>query len=154
MDEPRFPFPCTSAEALLREQAAPAKSIGQRKVESILDQYQGEAQGGVYLRLGDKACIVTTMGRVEWFTPNEWGGIQPVTSPAIPSLIDSEIAKDTARLDFVMNRENRHLRVQGDDVNGWCVLDCGNGLEFIVRHANTYREAIDRAIEKKVRGEG
>lgn len=55
--------------------------------------------------------------------------------------------KDAERLDWVL--ANRHLRVQGNDENGWCVLDCSDGLTFMVKDAATAREAIDAAIDAR-----
>ena len=52
-------------------------------------------------------------------------------------------ALDAARLDWVLS--NRNHRVQGSDTKGWCVLDCSNGLTFVVRDADTARQAIDKA---------
>lgn len=43
--------------------------------------------------------------------------------------------------------ENRHLRVQGTDERGWSVLDCSNGLTFLVEKADSYVEAIDEAMK-------
>ena len=40
-------------------------SVAESKTKALLDQ--GFAQTGVMLRKEDKACIVTNMGRVEWF---------------------------------------------------------------------------------------
>ena len=37
---------------------------------------QGFTQSGVLLRKDEKACIVTGLGRVEWFQVNPWGGVQ------------------------------------------------------------------------------
>lgn len=49
-------------------------SVAESKTKALLDQ--GFAQTGVMLRKEDKACIVTDMGRVEWFQVNPWGGVQ------------------------------------------------------------------------------
>lgn len=54
------------------------------------------------------------------------------------------LRKDAERLDYVLT--NRNHRVQGSDAKGWCVLDCSNGLTFIVRNAQTARAAIDAAM--------
>lgn len=55
--------------------------------------------------------------------------------------------KDAARLDWVIS--NPHMRVKGLDKLGWHVLDCSNGLTFVVRGEGTYRSAIDAAMEAK-----
>ncbi len=55
------------------------------------------------------------------------------------------MTNDTQRLNWLL--AHRFLRVQGTDERGWCVLDCSNGLTFVVQHANTAREAIDQAME-------
>lgn len=66
------------------------------------------------------------------------------------SAAPSTDAKDSERLDWVI--ANRLYRVQGSDKTGWCVLDCSNGLEFLVKDARTHREAIDAAIAAKEAG--
>ncbi len=53
---------------------------------------------------------------------------------------------DTQRLDWLL--AHRFLRVQGDEKHGWCVLDCRNGLTFVINHTSTAREAIDQAALK------
>lgn len=69
-------------------------------------------------------------------------------APSAPSV--SADARDGERLDYVLT--NRNHRVRGSDAKGWCVLDCSNGLEFIVRHAQTARAAIDAAIAAQSKG--
>lgn len=54
-------------------------------------------------------------------------------------------ARDAARLDWLTDRANRNLRVQGDRDN-WSVLDCANGLVFVTRNQPSARAAIDAAI--------
>lgn len=48
-------------------------SVAESKTNTLFDQ--GFVQTGVMLRKEDKACIVTDMGRVEWFQVNPWGGV-------------------------------------------------------------------------------
>ena len=57
----------------------------------------------------------------------------------------TELQKDSDRLDWVLSKKT--LRVQGNDQLGWFVMDVGDGLSFVVRHANTSREAIDAAMK-------
>jgi hypothetical protein len=61
------------------------------------------------------------------------------TSP--PHVAD---ALDGERLDWVIEHRS-HYRVQGSDKNGWYVLDCSNGLQFITAKHPTPRQAIDAA---------
>ena len=61
------------------------------------------------------------------------------TSP--PRVAD---ALDGERLDWVIEHRS-HYRVQGSDKNGWYVLDCSNGLQFITDKHPTPRQAIDAA---------
>lgn len=59
----------------------------------------------------------------------------------------AEAAKDRAdaeRLDWVLSHP--YHRVQGNDKTGWAVMDCSNGLTFVVRNEGSAREAIDAAI--------
>lgn len=53
--------------------------------------------------------------------------------------------QDAVRLDWLMSRDNRSIRVQGNG-NNWSVLDCSNGLTFITRDQPSARAAIDAAI--------
>jgi hypothetical protein len=72
------------------------------------------------------------------------------TDPATVLELIAEVERlraDAERLDWIL--ANRHLRAQGNDENGWCVLDCSDGLTFVVKDAATAREAIDAAIEKE-----
>jgi hypothetical protein len=66
---------------------------------------------------------------------------------AILELLDrvERAEKDSARLDWVIR--NRDMRVQGDDHRGWHVLDCSDGLTFVVREEGSFRSAIDAAME-------
>ncbi len=52
---------------------------------------------------------------------------------------------DAERLDWVLAHRNH--RVQGNDARGWYVMDCSNGLTFVVRDAKTSRLAIDAAMQ-------
>lgn len=49
--------------------------VAESKIASIAAQ-EGMHQSGVLMTDGKKSCIVTNLGRVEWFQPNEHGGIQ------------------------------------------------------------------------------
>jgi hypothetical protein len=71
-------------------------SVAESKTKALLDQ--GFAQTGVMLRKEDKACIVTDMGRVEWFQVNPWGGVQALSAaPAIgDELRDTLVAVSAA----------------------------------------------------------
>ncbi len=60
---------------------------------------------------------------------------------------NAELRKDTKRLDWVIC--NRDMRVQGDDSRGWHVLDCSDGLTFVVREEGSFRSAIDSAMKAK-----
>jgi len=50
---------------------------------------------------------------------------------------------DGQRLDFIVARP--HLRIAGSNDRGWSVMDCSNGLTFVVRNQPTFRAAIDAA---------
>ena len=78
-----------------------------------------------------------------------WKGAIEMMTPKKPINAEEEIAAvlslDRERLAWII--ENRHMRVQGTDERGWCVMDCSNGLTFVVNNAKTYDDAIDQAMK-------
>lgn len=56
---------------------------------------------------------------------------------------------DTERLDWLLDRRNSMLKVQGTDERGWSVLDQSNGLTFVARGLPTSRAAIDTAMDMR-----
>ena len=78
----------------------PAK-MGDKKTESL--KQEGCEQVGVYMRKGDKVCVVTDIGRVEWFDANEYGGIQVQE----PMMAEQEPYNESILPEnYIANREN------------------------------------------------
>ena len=72
-------------------------SVAESKTKALLDQ--GFAQTGVMLRKEDKACIVTDMGRVEWFQVNPWGQFQSaMAAPQQEAQEPTEIPEEIERM--------------------------------------------------------
>lgn len=57
--------------------------------------------------------------------------------------------QDSARLDIMIANEGHWHITQGRTTSKWSIMDCSNGLTFLVREANTSREAIDAAIAQQ-----
>jgi hypothetical protein len=57
---------------------------------------------------------------------------------------------DSARLEWLVTGTGavKASRVMGSDERGWSVCDCSDGLTFLSRGLPTWREAIDKAMEK------
>jgi hypothetical protein len=72
---------------------------------------------------------------------------QEACEAAQPDPILQEIFHAQDRLAWII--ENKALRVQGTDERGWSIMDCSDGLTFLVRHAKTYEEAIDEGMKKR-----
>lgn len=66
---------------------------------------------------------------------------------AIPELLEALEAaqRDAARLDWVI--AHSAYRVMGRE-RSWSVMDCSNGLTFLVQGSPTSRDAIDVAMQR------